>query len=178
MLKTLQYVLLGLVLITPTMVTAQNCVEYKSEYADGAYGDSLFLYEGSKRWDVDVIVQYNTIIGDHDFYNSKGLALTNVLAVLQQDRANVNRFGKPNRADITYDDDNPMIFVDEKDDYFTTPERRALFADMTLEVECFYYPDHMQDFTDRFMGRETFFLMIHVFEHPKGGLGIFIGEAG
>ena len=174
----LRNALLVLTLTTPSAINAQDCADYKADYAEGEYGQSLFLFEGDTRWDVTAIAQYNTIVGDHDFYNSKGVELTNVLAVLQQDRANVNRFGKPDRTNLAFDDDAPNFFYDEQDDFFTTPARRAMFADMTLVVECFYFPDHVQDFTNRFMNRETFFLMVTIFEHPNGGLGIFVGEAG
>lgn len=174
----LRTAILALSLMSPLVVAAQDCADINTEFVDGKYTDSLILYEGSARTEVDILVWYNTIVGDQDFVNSKGEALTNVLAVLQQDRANVNRFGKPDRTDLAFDDDAPNFFYDDQDEYFTTPARRAQFADMTLVVECFYYPDHVQDFTDRFMGRETFFLMINIFELPKGGLGIFVGEAG
>ncbi len=178
MFQILRNAFLMLTLTTPSAIYAQDCADYKADYAEGEYGQSLFLFEGSTRWDTDAIVQYNTIVGDHDFFNSKGVELTNVLAVLQQDRANVNRFGKPDSVNMAFDGEAPNMFFDEQDGFFTTPARRALFADMTLVVECFYYPDHVQDFTRRFMNRETFFLMVTVFENPKGGLGVFIGEAG
>ena len=170
--------IIALSLMSPLAAMAQDCADINTKFVDGEYTDSLILHEGSTRTEVDILVWYNTIVGDQDFVNSKGAPLTSILAVLQQDRANVNRFDKPDRTDLAFDDDAPNFFYDDQDDYFTTPARRAEFADMTLVVECFYYPDHVQDFTDRFMNRESFFLMINVFEHPKGGLGIFIGETG
>jgi len=177
MFQHLRTALFAVMLIAPSAINAQDCADYKADYAEGEYGQSLFLFAGDTRWDVTAITQYNTIVGDQDFVSSKGVALTNVLAVLQQDRANVNRFGKPDSTDIGFDDES-LMFFDEQDDFFTTPSRRALFADMTLVVECFYFPDNTQDFAKRFMGRETFFLMVTVFEHPNGGLGVFVGEAG
>lgn len=178
MFQFLRNALLVLTLMTPSAINAQDCADYKSDPTKGEYGESLFLFEGDTRWDIDVITQYNTIVGDRDFYNSKGVELTNVFAVLQQDRANVNHFNKSDYTKVSFADGDSILFYDEQDDFFITPARRALFADMTLVVECFYYPDHVQDFTSRFMNRETFPLMVTVFEHPNGGLGVFIGETG
>lgn len=46
-----------------------------------------------------LIAQYYTVIGPGDFYNSAGARLTDFGAILQQDRANLHRFGKPDAQD-------------------------------------------------------------------------------
>lgn len=63
----------------------------------------------------NLLVEYYETIGDVDTKSSKGAPLGDTCAILQQDRANVNNFGK--RQD-----------GDNRDPYFTTPERRAQLA--------------------------------------------------
>ena len=46
-----------------------------------------------------LIAEYYTLIGPGDFRNSSGAPLGDFGAMLQQDRANLHRFGRPDRAD-------------------------------------------------------------------------------
>ena len=58
--------------------------------------------------------QYYTTLSPHDTYNSRGAPLNDVCAIVQQDRANVHRFGNPDR--------------ETPDSFFTNTERRAMIA--------------------------------------------------
>ncbi len=62
-----------------------------------------------------LLVEYYAAIGDVDLKNSRGVPLQGTCAILQQDRANVNSLGKSQSGD-------------NRDPYFTTPERRAELA--------------------------------------------------
>jgi hypothetical protein len=42
---------------------------------------------------------YYAVLGPQDHYNSRGTRLTDIGAILQQDRANFHRFGIPDAAD-------------------------------------------------------------------------------
>ena len=42
---------------------------------------------------------YYTVLGQQDHFNSRGARLTDIGAILQQDRANYHRFGRPNAGD-------------------------------------------------------------------------------
>ncbi|GIT91790.1 hypothetical protein JANAI62_22470 [Jannaschia pagri] len=61
-----------------------------------------------------LLFDYYATLSPRDTYNSKGQPLTDVCAIVQQDRANVHRFGNPDR--------------EQPDSFFTTPERRAMIA--------------------------------------------------
>ena len=64
--------------------------------------------------DDGLMFQYTTTLSPRDTYNSRGASLNDVCAIVQQDRANVHRFGNP-------DGETP-------DSFFTSTERRALIA--------------------------------------------------
>lgn len=59
----------------------------------------------------DEVMVYDTRISEEDIYNSSGKKLTTIAEIIQQDRANVHKFGNP-------DGDYP-------DDVFGDPNRRA-----------------------------------------------------
>ena len=61
-----------------------------------------------------LMFEYYTTLSPQDTYNSRGVALTDVCAIVQQDRSNVHRFGNP-------DGEQP-------DNFFTSPERRSMIA--------------------------------------------------
>jgi len=69
------------------------------------------------------MLEYYTMLSANDTYNSSGTPLNDVCQIVQQDRANVNRFGNP-------DGDRP-------DGFFTTPDRRAMIAG-----RCVYDPSY------------------------------------
>ena len=61
-----------------------------------------------------LMFEYYATLSPNDTYNSRGAALNDVCAIVQQDRANVHKFGNPDR--------------EQPDPFFTTPERRAMIA--------------------------------------------------
>lgn len=63
----------------------------------------------------DFLGSYFTTIGPEDFYNSRGVWLSDACAVLQQDRANFHRFG------IRHQGDQP-------DPFFTSTEARGVIG--------------------------------------------------
>ena len=71
-----------------------------------------------------VMLEYFTSLSERDTYNSQGVPLNDVCAIVQQDRANVHRFGLIDQGD-------------QIDGFFTTPERRAM-----ITGRCSYDPNH------------------------------------
>ncbi|MEM7644408.1 MAG: hypothetical protein AAF366_18060 [Pseudomonadota bacterium] len=63
------------------------------------------------------VAAYYAALGPQDYVNSRGQPLTSLGAVLQQDRANYHRFGRP----------DPF---DEGDPYFGDPATRARIPDL------------------------------------------------
>ncbi len=61
-----------------------------------------------------LMFQYFATLSPGDTYNSRGVPLDDVCAIVRQDRANVYNRGNPDG--------------DEPDGFFTTPERRAMIA--------------------------------------------------
>ena len=61
-----------------------------------------------------LMFEYFTTLSARDTYNSRGAPLNDVCAIVQQDRANVHKFGNPDR--------------DTPDGFFTTPDRRAMIT--------------------------------------------------
>ncbi|KIC49081.1 hypothetical protein [Tateyamaria sp. ANG-S1] len=59
--------------------------------------------------------EYYAMLSPHDTYNSRGVPVNDVCGIIQQDRANVHKFGLRDMADNV-------------DPFFTTPERRAMIA--------------------------------------------------
>lgn len=70
-----------------------------------------------------LIVRYHADFSEVDHFNSKGDRLTSAAAVLQQDRANVHKFGK-------------ATAYDEKDGYFTTLAHRQQLGAATVTSFC------------------------------------------
>lgn len=68
--------------------------------------------------------EYYAMLSPQDTYNSRGVPLNDVCGIVQQDRANVHKFGKRDPADNV-------------DPFFTTPERRAM-----MTGRCEYNPSY------------------------------------
>lgn len=68
------------------------------------------------------ITQYNAEITRQDIFNSSGTRLTALGAILQQDRANVHRFGRADNGD-------------GHDDFFGSAQNRALMSRWLHDVE-------------------------------------------
>ena len=63
----------------------------------------------------DQMLEYFTLLGLNDAYNSRGAPLDDFCAIVQQDRANWHRFGKREQ-------------YDGADPFFDSTERRAMIA--------------------------------------------------
>ena len=86
--------------------------------------------------------EYYATLSPRDTYNSKGVPLNDVCAIVQQDRANVHRFGNP-------DGDAP-------DGFFTTPERRAM-----IQGKCDYVRSHHT--VERIRSQYIGFVLVRVY---------------
>lgn len=71
-----------------------------------------------------VMFEYYALLSTQDTYNSRGAPLNDVCAIVQQDRANVHKFGKRDPSDNV-------------DTFFTTPQRRAM-----MTGKCDYNPSY------------------------------------
>ncbi len=93
-----------------TAATAQACVEYDYDRMGPSDLDNL-------------IVSYFTGIDQFDHYNSRGVRLLDARQVIQQDRANVHKFGKTGPED-------------SYDSYFTSVNRRSQISTADLVTYC------------------------------------------
>ena len=89
-----------------------------------------------------LMLEYYTTLSAQDTYNSRGAPLGDVCAVVQQDRANVHKFGNPDR--------------DAKDGFFTSPDRRAMIAG-----KCDY--DRTHHTVDRIRRQVIGFVLVRVY---------------
>ena len=126
-------IFLGLGALVPTLALGAGCMEF-FEDANGMYHDGDYAAPAG------YAVDYVTLITDRDRVNSRGQPLDGFRAVLQQDRANVNRFGKSdsyvkNGVDANGQAAQWTIF-DQKDSFFVTPQRRAMILSMPLVFTC------------------------------------------
>lgn len=94
-----------------------------------------------------LMFEYYATLSPKDTYNSRGIPLNDVCAIVQQDRANVHRFGNP-------DGEQP-------DSFFTTPERRAMILG-----KCEYSRSHHT--VDRIRSQFIGFVLVRVY--GSGGL--------
>jgi len=87
--------------------------------------------------------EYYAMLSPHDTFNSRGVPVNDVCGIVQQDRANVHKFGLRDAADNI-------------DTFFTTPERRAMIAG-----RCQYDPTHhtVQRIRSQYIG----FVLVRVF---------------
>lgn len=87
--------------------------------------------------------EYYAMLSPQDTYNSQGLPLNDVCGIVQQDRANVHKFGRRDSGDGI-------------DPFFTTPERRAMIAG-----RCEYDPTYhtIERIRSQFIG----FVLVRVF---------------
>ncbi|SPJ24244.1 hypothetical protein [Palleronia abyssalis] len=89
-----------------------------------------------------VMFEYFATLSPRDTYSSEGVALNSVCAIVQQDRANVHRFGNPDG--------------EEPDPFFTTSERRAM-----IQGKCDY--DRTHHTVDRIRNRVIGFVFVRVY---------------
>lgn len=104
----------------------------------------------------ELIVAYYTTLTAQDTFNSKGAPLNSVCAIVQQDRANVHRFGNP-------DNEQP-------DTFFTTSERRAM-----MTGKCVYDPNHHS--VSRTRNRVIGFVLVRVYGNGENVSRVQIMEA-
>jgi len=86
--------------------------------------------------------EYYATLSTNDTYSSQGVPLNDVCAIVQQDRANVHRFGNP-------DGEKP-------DPFFTTKERRAM-----ISGKCVYDRNHHT--VERIRSRYIGFVLVRVY---------------
>ena len=89
-----------------------------------------------------LMLEYYATLTPGDTYNSRGAPLNDVCAIVQQDRANVHKFGNP-------DGDRP-------DSFFTSPERRAM-----ITGKCVY--DRSHHTVDRIRNQVIGFVQVRVY---------------
>ncbi|MEM7076357.1 MAG: hypothetical protein AAGA28_18070 [Pseudomonadota bacterium] len=89
-----------------------------------------------------LMFEYYATLSPRDTYNSKGAPLSDVCAIVQQDRANVHRFGNP--------DGDPV------DDFFTSPERRSM-----ITGKCIY--DRKHHTVQRIRNQVIGFVLVRVY---------------
>jgi hypothetical protein len=170
----------------PTVAFAQGCIQ-RIDDATGVYRD------GSNATQVRFTTTYFSQISERDTYNSKGVKLSGYRQILQQDRANVNRFGLRDfvtMSDGDTDANGNLIewkMWDATDDFFTTPQLRALFTTMPLIFNCNDQgrPNDHENSTDFLfwtramsIGQVPGTLMLMVIPLPQGGYGFhfeFVG---
>ncbi len=170
----------------PGVAVAQGCIQ-RIDDATGIYRDGSFAQQ------VRFITTYFSQISERDIYNSKGGRLSTYRQILQQDRANVNRFGLRdyvNMSDGETDANGNLVewkMWDDTDDFFTTPQRRALLTTMPLIFNCNDQgrPDDHENSADflfwtRAMakGQVPGTLMLMVIPLPQGGYGFHFSFVG
>lgn len=103
-----------------------------------------------------LMFEYYATLSTKDTYNSRGQPLNSVCAIVQQDRANVHKFGNP-------DGDKP-------DSFFTTPARRAM-----IKGKCDYVRSHHT--VDRIRSQYIGFVLVRVFGTGERITRVKISEA-
>ena len=103
-----------------------------------------------------LMFEYYAMLSAKDTYNSRGQPLKSVCAIVQQDRANVHKFGNP-------DGDQP-------DGFFTTPARRAM-----IKGKCEYDRNHHT--VDRIRTQYIGFVLVRVYGTGGNITRVRISEA-
>lgn len=92
-----------------------------------------------------LLVEYFTLLGPADAYNSRGLPLDDLCAILQQDRANWHRFQRREE-------------YDEGDLFFDTAERRS-----QIQGKCTFDPNYFFQPGERIRnGTRSFYVHVRV----------------
>jgi len=103
-----------------------------------------------------LMLEYFTTLTPNDTYNSSGASLGDFCAVVQQDRANVHRFGNPDGDGV--------------DPFFNTPQRRAM-----IQGACDY--DRSYHTIDKIRSRFNGFVYVRVFGTNGAVSRVLIVEA-
>ncbi len=180
------FVVLAALLFTPAIADAQACIERID-------GESGIYREGVYAQPVQFLASYFTQITERDIVNSSGARLSGFRQIIQQDRANVNKYNKPDfvlMSDGETDENGNFIewkLFDKKDPFFVTPQRRALLQTMPLIFACGddglpRNSENSADFkfwTDAIeIGQVPGSLGLIVFPLPQGGYGFHFSFAG
>lgn len=108
----------------------------------GAIAVALVLGTGAAKAE-QYLFEYYALLSTQDTYNSRGTPLGDVCAIVQQDRANVHKFGRIDSGD-------------QIDPFFTTPDRRAM-----IQGRCDYNPSYHT--VDRIRSQLIGFVRVVVF---------------
>lgn len=142
----------------PSMALAQGCVSEA--------GSVLTVQENGRQYQAAAIANYTANIAGRDMVNSRGVRLSNFAAVIQQDRANLYKSGYA-------DGDGP--FVDSADGYFTTLERRSELSTARYFTSCNMSARETEALkADILNARLQGVIWVVPFNHPDGGLGVYI----
>ncbi|WP_415920266.1 hypothetical protein [Tateyamaria sp. SN6-1] len=104
-----------------------------------------------------LMFEYFTMLSAGDTYNSSGAPLNDVCAIVQQDRANVHKFGKRDSGDTV-------------DTFFTTPARRAM-----ISGRCTYDRNHHT--VNRIRSQTIGFVLVRVFGDGTTVTRVQVSEA-
>jgi len=177
---------LSVVSAVPVLAQPQVCLETRSETGG-------ILHRGGQPVPVRFAVRYFTQIGTQDTVNSGGARLTGYRTTLQQDRTNVNKFGKRDYAIVAEMDSAGALqeyrIYDDPDDFFTTPARRALFQDMPLiagcdengRIDAWQQGQRMRDLLSQIATARIpvlLSLVVTIIALPDGGFGMYLDTIG
>lgn len=144
--------------LLPAAAMAQGCVEDA--------GAQLTIVEDGRAFSVPPLANYTAFIGVRDLFNSNGVRLASVGAVLQQDRANFHKSGLA---------DGSGGFSDSQDGYFTSLARRTALSTAPYYVDCNMTPAQERAFKRSIVNGEVQgVIWVLPFRHPRGGLGVYI----
>ncbi|WP_372570646.1 hypothetical protein [Ruegeria jejuensis] len=90
----------------------------------------------------ELMLEYYATLSPRDTYSSSGQPLDDVCAIVQQDRANVHKFGNPDQ--------------EQPDGFFTTPARRAM-----ISGKCDYSRSHHT--VERIRSQYIGFVLVRVY---------------
>ncbi len=154
--------ILGLGALSVQAAQAGGCIEE-------AGGTITFRLNGQVYLS-DRITDYLANIAPRDLYNSRGVRLGDVGAILQQDRANLHKTGM---ADGSGD------FVDLPDNYFTSLQRRRLLSTAPRFYYCNLSRGDIARIEEGILNaRLSGLLWVSVFRLPDGRLALALSVAG
>lgn len=142
----------------PSAGFAQGCAENTD------YG--IRVVENGREYTAPHLLNYTAHIAERDLFNSRGVRLRNIGAVLQQDRANYHKSGFG---------DGSGGFSDGDDGYFVNLERRSALSTATYYADCYLSAAEVRAFkADIVNGRVQGVVWVIPFQRPGGGMGVYI----
>lgn len=152
-------------LLKMVKATALSLIIPSISFAGGCVADvdqSVTLKLNGHSYQAARIVDYIAVIGPNDLFSSKGVRLPSYAAVMQQDRANMHKFHLAD-ADDGYDN------------YFTSYKRRVQLTKARYYTGCYMssaQSDRLK--SDIENGRVQGRIWTVVFDHPNGGIGVYL----